>query len=80
MCLLHITFSFLEVYAIFTQQQGENTVVENGDKLGEASVLCPIWQWPIFQAGPYWKPFPYNRCCTIEEEETHSITQDFVTQ
>ena len=33
--------------------------MENGDKLGEDSVLCPIRQWSIFKAGPYWKPFPY---------------------
>ena len=33
--------------------------MENGDKSGEDSVICPIWQWPIFQAGPHWKPFPY---------------------
>ena len=26
---------------------------------GEDSAFCPIWQWPIFQAGPYWKPFPH---------------------
>ena len=32
--------------------------MENGDKLGEDSVLCPIRQWSIFKAGPYWKPFP----------------------
>ena len=35
--------------------------MENGDKLGEDSVLCPIRQWSIFKAGPYWTPFPYNR-------------------
>ena len=33
--------------------------MENGDKLGEDSVLCPIRQWSIIKAGPYWKPFPY---------------------
>ena len=33
--------------------------MENGDKLREVSILCPLWQWSIFQAGPYWKPFPY---------------------
>ena len=45
---------------MFTQQQGENTVMENEDKLGEDSVLYPIRQWSIFKAGPYWKPFPYK--------------------
>ena len=45
--------------AIFTQQQGENTVVENADKVGEDSVRCPMWRWSIFKAGRYWKPFPY---------------------
>ena len=44
---------------MFPQQQGENTVMENGEKLGEDSVLCPIRQWSIIKAGPYWKPFPY---------------------
>ena len=29
----------------------------NGDKLGEDSVLCPLRQWSIIKAGPYWKPF-----------------------
>ena len=47
-----VTFYFLEVGAIFTQQQMENTVMENGDKLGEDSVLCIIRQWSICKAGP----------------------------
>ena len=54
----HVTFSFLEVGAISMQQQGKNTVMENGDKLMKVSILCPLWQWSIFQDGPYWKPFP----------------------
>ena len=44
MCLsgeYRVTVSFLAVGAMFTQQQGENTVMENVDKLGD-SVLCPI--------------------------------------
>ena len=51
MCF-RVTFYFLEVDAIFTQQQMENTVMENGDKLGEDSVLCLIRQWSLFKAGP----------------------------
>ena len=30
--------------------------MENGDKLGEVSIMFPLWQWSIFQAGLYWKP------------------------
>ena len=37
-----VTLSFLEVDVMFAKQQGENTVVENGDELGEDSVFCPI--------------------------------------
>ena len=46
---------------MFSQQQGENTVMENVDKLWEDSVLCPIRQRSIFKADPYRKPFPLCR-------------------
>ena len=58
MCLSG-NFLFARGMRHFTEQQGENTVMENVDKLGEDSVLCPIRQWSIFKAGPYWKHFPY---------------------
>ena len=34
---------------MFTQQQGENSVMENVAKLGEDSVLYPIRQWSTFK-------------------------------
>ena len=57
MCLPR-NFLFSQGGCNFYSRTGENTVMENGDKLGEDSVLCPIRQWSIFKAGPYWKPFP----------------------
>ena len=48
--------------------------MENGDKLGEDSVLCPIRQWSIFKAGPYWKPFPYTHMYARTRMYNHNDT------
>ena len=47
--------------------------MENGDNLGEDSVLFPIRQWSIFKAGPYWKHFPYISMCLPGNNHNRSL-------